>query len=88
MRTSTPLLASALHAIKPAGPAPIISTSTCFIFGVNGIVRFQSPRTSRCPRKSDGSNAQVVSAWSIADILLNTSGTVGVGQVTCYASVI
>lgn len=37
MRTLTPFLANALHAITPAGPAPMMSTSTWLSAGIDGV---------------------------------------------------
>jgi hypothetical protein len=36
MRTLIPFLANALHAMRPAGPAPMMSTST-LLSGINGL---------------------------------------------------
>ena len=36
MRTLTPFFANALHAMTPAGPAPMMSTST-WLSGIDGV---------------------------------------------------
>ena len=46
MRTLTPFLANALHAMTPAGPAPMMSTSTWLsdIDGVGDDILWSSPK--------------------------------------------
>ena len=55
MRTLTPFFANALHAMTPAGPAPMMSTSTWLsdIDGVGDDILWISPKHKRWEGYSD-----------------------------------